>query len=54
MGRLHRPVFQQNTIYVDMSELYVDFKAQRNALYHCHGNGVLKENVIREIYDGYF
>ena len=34
MGRLHRPVFQQNTIYLDMGELYVDFKAQRNALYH--------------------
>ena len=39
MGRFHRPVFPKNAIYAD-------FKAQRNALYRCHGKGILKENVM--------
>ena len=25
---------------------YVDFKAQRNALCHYHGNSILEENVM--------
>ena len=33
--------------------IYVDFKAQGNALYRCHGNVILEENVMWEIYDGY-
>ena len=47
MGKFHCPVFSIKTIYLD-------FKAQRNALYHCHGNIIVEENVTREIYDGYF
>ena len=31
MGRFHSPVFSKKTIYLA-------FKAQRNALYRCHGN----------------
>lgn len=45
MGKFHNPVFSKRT-------LYTDFKAQRNALYCCHGNGILEENVMWEIYDG--
>ena len=47
MGRFHCPVFSKKTIYVD-------FKAQRNVLYRCHGNVILDENVMWEIYDGCF
>ena len=38
MGRFHRPVFSKKT--------YVDFKAQGNALYRCHGNDILEDNVM--------
>ena len=31
---------------------YVDFKAQRSALYCSHGNIILEENVMWEIYNG--
>lgn len=39
MGKFHRPVFSKKTIFAD-------FKAQRNALFRCHGNGILEENVM--------
>ena len=38
--------FSKNTIYLD-------FKAQRSALYRWHGNVILEENVMWEIYNGY-
>ena len=39
MGRFHGPVFSKKTTYVD-------FKAQGNALYRCHGNDILEDNVM--------
>ena len=39
MGRFHCPLKKKKAIYAD-------FKAQRNALYHCHGNGILEETLI--------
>ena len=39
MGRFHHPVFSKKTIYLD-------FKAQENALYRCHGNVILEENTL--------
>ena len=48
MGRLHRPVF-----FFFFKTLYLDFKAQRNALCRCHGNVILEANTMRERYDKY-
>ena len=39
--------------FFSQKTIYLDFKAQRNALYRCHGSVILEENVMREIYDGY-
>ena len=39
MGRFHSLVFSKKTINAD-------FKSQRNAVYRCHGNGILEENVM--------
>ena len=39
MGRIPCPVFSKKTIDAD-------FKAQSNALYHCHGNRILDKNVM--------
>ena len=48
MGRLHRPVF-----FFFLKPLYLDFKAQRNDLYRCHGTVILEANMMREGYDKY-
>ena len=37
MGRSHRPFF------TGKKPIYSDFKAQRKALYRCHGKGILEE-----------
>ena len=49
MGRFHCPLFF--FFFFFFKAIYADFKAQRNAFYHCHGNGILEE--IGENYDGY-
>ena len=39
MERFQGPIFSENTIYAD-------FEARRNALYRCHNNGILEENLM--------